>query len=43
VTPFSITSGTEPQLHATTGVPQAIDSIMSKPNGSGQSIGNIVA
>ena len=40
VTPSSITSGTEPRLNATTGVPQAIASIITRPNGSGQSIGN---
>ena len=40
VTPSSITSGTEPRLNATTGVPQAIASIIIRPNGSGQSIGN---
>ncbi len=40
VTPGSTTSGTEPQFHAITGVPQAIDSIMTKPKGSGQQIGN---
>ena len=32
-------SGTEPRLNAITGVPQAIDSIITRPNGSGQSIG----
>jgi len=35
----SITSGTEPRLNAITGVPQLIASIITKPNGSGQSIG----
>ncbi len=40
VTPSSTTSGTEPQRNATTGVPQAIASIITSPNGSGQSIGN---
>ena len=39
VTPSSITSGTEPRLNAITGVPQAIASIITRPNGSGQSIG----
>ena len=39
VTPSSITSGTEPRLKAITGVPQAIASIITRPNGSGQSIG----
>ena len=36
----AITSGTEPQRNAITGVPHAIASIMTSPNGSGQSIGN---
>ena len=36
----SITSGTEPRLNAITGVPQAMLSIITRPNGSGQSIGN---
>ena len=40
VTPSSITSGAEPQPKPTTGVPQAIASIITSPNGSGQSIGN---
>ena len=40
VTPCSTTSGTEPQRQAITGVPQAIASIITRPNGSGQSIGN---
>ena len=39
VRPSSITSGTEPRLKAMTGVPQAIASIITRPNGSGQSIG----
>ena len=39
-TPSRITSGTEPQRNATTGVPHAIASIITRPNGSGQSIGN---
>ena len=39
-TPSSSTSGTEPRLNAITGVPQAIASIITRPNGSGQSIGN---
>jgi hypothetical protein len=34
-TPLRKTSGTEPQGHAITGVPQASASIMAKPNGSG--------
>src|SRR4051812_11492956 len=40
VIPSSMTSGTEPDLKAMTGVPQAMASIMTRPNGSGQSIGN---
>ena len=40
VRPSSITSGTEPQRQAITGVPQAMASIITSPNGSGQSIGN---
>ena len=36
----SITSGTEPRLKAITGVPHAMLSIITSPNGSGQSIGN---
>src|SRR5918994_1599555 len=43
VTPGSITSGTAPQRVAITGVPHAIDSIMTSPNGSSHSIGNSVA
>ena len=39
VTPSSITSGTAPDRIATTGVPVAIDSIIVRPKGSGQSIG----
>ena len=39
MTPWSITSGTEPQGKAMTGVPQAIASIITRPKGSGQSIG----
>ena len=34
-------SGTEPLRKASTGVPHAIASIMTRPNGSGQSIGNM--
>ena len=34
VTPSSTTSGTEPRRIAITGVPQAIASIIAKPNGS---------
>ena len=33
-------SGTEPRGYAMTGVPKAIDSIMTRPKGSGQSMGN---
>ena len=40
VTPSSITSGTEPLRQAMTGVPQAMASIITRPNGSGQSMGN---
>ena len=40
VTPSSITSGTEPLRQAMTGVPQAMASIMTRPNGSAQSMGN---
>ena len=32
--------GDDPQRHAITGVPQAMASISTRPNGSGQSIGN---
>jgi hypothetical protein len=39
VTPSTTISGTAPQRHATTGVPHAMASIMTRPNGSGQSIG----
>ena len=39
VTPFSSTSGTEPFSNAMTGVPQAIASIITSPNGSRQAIG----
>jgi len=39
-TPSSMTSTTEPDLKAITGVPQAIASIITSPNGSGQSTGN---
>ena len=41
--PCSITSGTAPQRVAITGVPQAIDSIITRPNGSSHSIGKSVA
>ena len=40
VTPSSMTSGTEPRRKAMTGVPHAMASIITKPKGSGQSIGN---
>ena len=40
VSPSSRTSGTEPLRKATTGVPQAMASIITSPNGSGQSMGN---
>jgi hypothetical protein len=33
--PSSITSGTEPERYAITGVPQAIASIITSPKGSG--------
>ena len=39
VTPSSMTSGTEPLRQAITGVPHAIASIITRPKGSGQSIG----
>ena len=39
ISPWSITSGAEPRGKAMTGVPQAMASIMTRPNGSGQSIG----
>ena len=39
VTPSSTISGTEPRFQATTGVPQAIASIITRPKGSGQSMG----
>ena len=40
VMPSSITSSAEPSRQAITGVPHAIASIMDRPKGSGQSIGN---
>ena len=43
LTPCSITSGTAPQRVAITGVPHAIDSIITRPNGSSHSIGKSVA
>src|SRR6266545_8403920 len=39
VTPWRRTSGTEPHGLAITGVPQASASIITSPNGSGQSTG----
>jgi hypothetical protein len=42
-TPCVITSGTEPWRYAMTGVPHARDSIITSPNGSGQSMGKIRA
>ncbi|MOA61610.1 hypothetical protein D3C78_1867930 [compost metagenome] len=39
VAPSSMISGVEPQRKATTGVPQARASIITRPKGSGQSIG----
>ena len=41
--PWSSTSGTAPHRVAITGVPQAIDSIITSPNGSSHSIGKSVA
>src|SRR5258706_11339417 len=40
VTPSSTTSATEPDRNAITGVPHAMASIITRPKGSGQSIGN---
>src|SRR5215207_8490324 len=40
LTPSSMTSGTEPLRQAITGVPADIASIMTRPKGPGQSIGN---
>ena len=40
VTPSSTISGTEPSFHAITGVPHAMASIITSPNGSAQSMGN---
>jgi len=40
VSPSVMTSATEPFRKATTGVPQARASIMARPKGSGQSMGN---
>jgi len=39
LSPSVRTSGTEPLRKATTGVPQAMASIITSPNGSGQSMG----
>jgi hypothetical protein len=38
--PSLITSGTDPRGHAMMGVPHAIASIITRPNGSGQLMGN---
>ena len=43
VSPSSRTSGTEPWRKAITGVPQAIASIITSPNGSGQLMGKSTA
>ena len=43
VTPLTMISGTEPRRSATTGVPQAMASITTRPNGSSQQIGNSIA
>jgi hypothetical protein len=40
VWPSATTSGTEPLPQAITGVPQAMASVMTSPNGSGHWIGN---
>ena len=40
VSPSATTSGTEPLRQATTGVPQAMASVITRPNGSGHWIGN---
>ena len=42
VRPSSITSGTAPWRVAITGVPHAMDSIITRPNGSAHSIGKSV-
>ncbi len=39
LTPSATTSGTDPLRQAMTGVPADMDSIMTRPKGSGQSIG----
>src|ERR1700761_5535063 len=41
VTPSATTSGTEPRFSATTGVPQAMASIITMPNGSSPRAGDI--
>ena len=43
VTPCSMISGSAPDGKAMTGVPAAMDSAMTRPNGSGQRIGKSVA
>ena len=40
VSPSAITSGTDPRGWAITGVPHAMDSVITSPKGSSQSIGN---
>ena len=42
VTPSSTSSGAAPQFVVTTGVPHAMASTMTSPNGSGQRIGKII-
>jgi hypothetical protein len=41
VTPSATTSGTDPRRRAITGVPQAMASTMTRPNGSSQRMGTI--
>jgi hypothetical protein len=41
VTPSRTTSGTEPRRKATTGVPQAMASIITSPKGSSHRIGKM--
>ena len=43
VTPSSTSSTAAPAGHATTGVPHAIASTITSPNGSGHWIGNTIA
>ncbi len=43
VTPSSTSSGAAPQFVVTTGVPHAMASTITRPNGSGQRIGKIMA